>query len=79
MEGEDQKISLAVLKEQMEQNNKDHFEIKNLIRELTTEFKDFKKDCDKRYSPKWVEKFVYTLIILVVSGILGGAVSTLFK
>jgi len=73
------KIGLAILKEQMEQNNKDHSEIKNLICELKKDLNEFKEDCDERYAPKWVATFVYAIVIIIVSGLLGGAITQLYK
>ena len=42
-------------------------------------FDKFVEKADERYAPAWIAKFVYALIILVISGIIGGAISMLFK
>lgn len=54
---------IALLEQSMEQNTHDHLEIKNLICELKTDFKDFKKSADERYAPRWVATFMYGLIV----------------
>jgi len=76
-------IKIEVLKTEMsmikEQNDKDHAEIKNMLCELKQDLKDFKVDCDGRYAPKWIANFVYAIIIMIVSGIVGGAISLLFR
>ncbi len=79
MKSEFTKIEIAVIKEQLMQNSKDHLEIKELICELKTEFKDFEKNCDNRYAPRWVVWFAQILIGIVFTALVGGAIALLFR
>lgn len=69
---ESQEVQIAILKEQQVQNTKEHEEIKKMIQ-------DFIESADKKFAPAWVGTFVYALIILIVSSLVGGAISLLFK
>jgi hypothetical protein len=55
-----------------EQNTTEHTEIKKMI-------SDFIESADKKYASKWTERLVYGLVVVILSGLIGGAISTLFK
>ena len=46
-----------------ESNNAEHGEIKAILCEFKTEFKEWKTEADKRYAPKWVATLLYGLIM----------------
>jgi len=54
-------------------SNEEHF--KNIEAKLDK----FIDSADKKYAPAWIGKAVYTIIILIISALVGEAVSALFK
>jgi hypothetical protein len=55
-----------------EQNTTEHTEIKKMI-------SDFIESADKKYASKWTERLVYGLVVVILSGLIGGAISQLYK
>jgi len=56
------KIQIAVIKEQMTQNTKEHTEIRQCISGLEDKMDEFIKGADNRFASKRTEQLFYTVL-----------------
>lgn len=62
----DDKINIALLKEQMQQNAREHEDTRRSLDEIKT----ILRAMDSRFASKWVERAITAIIVAIVAGAL---------